>query len=109
MSDYKAALESEQFSEQTIFLDAVTATGKSGVKRLPSRLPISVDLLITGAATVKLYVSNIESDKNGTRWGSSIRTFTQSEKIIIQDEPWMFWMFDVESISSGTVSVATGA
>ncbi len=104
------ATESEQYSEQFVFFDGQSTTGKSKAVRLPSRLPISLDVLISGTATVKRYASNVESDgPAGTRWGAAIRTITASEKIVIVDEPWLFWMAEVSAISSGTVSVVAGA
>lgn len=108
--DIKTLAESEQYPERFVFLDGATTTTKSKAQRLPSRLGITLDVLITGTATVKLYASNIEDDgQAGTKWGAAIRTITASEKIVIENEPWLYWMAEVQSISSGNVTVVGGA
>lgn len=100
-------MDKEQFPDRFVFLNGTTAASKSEVRKLRSRLPISVDVVIVGTATVNLYASNIEDQPNGTKWGAPIRTFTASEKVIIEGEPWVNWMFEHAS-GSGAVYAATG-
>lgn len=93
-----------------VFHRGVTAAAKSngGGTRVPSRMPFTLDVLITGTASVKLYASNISDDVAGAHWGGAIGTFTASEKIVLENEPWIYWMVDVESVS-GSVTVVAGA
>jgi hypothetical protein len=103
------SIEAEQYSEPTVFVSGVTAPVKSAGKRLASRLNIALDVLITGTATVNLYASNIEDNgPTGTKWGAPLRTFSASEKVIIEGEPWLFWMVEVAAVS-GTVTVVGAA
>jgi hypothetical protein len=108
--DLNSVVESEQYPERFVFINAAAATTKSKSQRLPSRLPITIDVLITGTATVKLYASNIEDDgPAGTKWGAAVRTISASEKIVIEGEPWLYWMAEVSSYGSGAVTVVGGA
>jgi len=100
-------IDSEQFPDRFVFLDGTTAATKSDPRKLRSRLPITVDVVIVGTATVRLYASNVETEKNGTKWGNPLREFTASQKIIIEGEPWVNWMFEHVS-GSGTVYAAVG-
>lgn len=100
-------IDKEQFPDRYVFLDGTTAATKSEVRKLRSRLPISLDVVIVGTATVRLYASNVETDANGTKWGAPLREFTASTKVIIEGEPWVNWM--VEHVSgSGQAYVAMG-
>lgn len=107
MPDLNQIIEREQYSEQTIFLNGTTAATKSEVKRLPSRLPIAFDVVISGTATVNIYASNIETDAAGTKWGAPVKSFTASGKVIMEKEPWVNWMVEHAS-GTGTVFVASG-
>ena len=80
---------------------------KSDVVQLPSRSTISLDVVITGTATLDLYASNIETDKDGSRWGAPVRSFTASEKVLIDGEPWVNWMIHHAS-GAGSSNVAVG-
>ena len=103
-----ACAESEQYPEQFVFLTGQSTTGKSKALRLPTRLPITLDVAITGTATVKLYASNITDDPASASWGAAVRTFSASEKVVIQDEPWLWFYVEVSAISAGTVAVVAG-
>jgi hypothetical protein len=107
MSNLGDMIDNEQFPDRFVFLDGTTAATKSDVRKLRSRLPITVDVVITGTATVRLYASNVETEKNGTKWGDALREFTASTKVIIEGEPWVNWMFEHVS-GSGTVHAAVG-
>jgi hypothetical protein len=107
MNDLKKVLEAEQYSEPTVFFAAANAVGKV-VKRLPSRMPVTLDVNITGTATVKVYGGNLTDDPASTLWGSAVRTITASEKVVFENEPWVYWMVEVSAYTSGTVSVAAG-
>ena len=98
----------EDTPQAFVFLNGTTGATKSDVIQLPSRKPVSFDININGTATVNLYASNIETDANGTKWGTPIRTFTASEKIIIENEPWCNWMIEHAS-GAGTVFASAGA
>lgn len=96
------------FPTRVALLSDTTSATKSKVFTLPSLKPIALDVVISGTATVRLYASNVESSPTGTRWGTHLREFTISEKIIIENEPWIYWM--VEHVSgAGTVNVSMGA
>jgi hypothetical protein len=105
--DLGQIVDQEQFPDAFVFLNGTTAATKSEVRKLRSRLPITLDVVIVGTATVRLYASNIETDANGTKWGVPLREFTVSSKIIIEGEPWVNWMIEHAS-GSGTVYAATG-
>lgn len=90
-----------------IMMRGATTPQKSKAIQLPTGGPISLDVIITGTATVNLYASNIESDPAGSEWGSPIKSFTTSQKIIIENEPWKSWMIEYAS-GTGTVSAAFG-
>jgi len=107
MSNIGDMIDKEQFPDCYVMLNGTTSATKSDVRKLRSRLPITVDVLITGTATVRLYASNIEESAAGTKWGAHLREFTTSGKVVIENEPWVNWM--VEHVSgSGTVNVAMG-
>lgn len=102
--------ESEQYAERFVFHDAATAVGKSASRRMPTRLDVTLDVLIAGVATVNLYASNIEDNgPAGTRWGAPVRTFTASEKVVISGEPWIYYMAEISSWTSGAVTVVGAA
>ena len=103
-----ACAESEQYPEQFVFLTGQSTIGKSKAIRLPSRLPVTIDVNISGSATVKLYASNITDDPASAAWGTAVRTFSASEKIVIQDEPWLWFYVEVSAITSGAVTVVAG-
>jgi len=84
-----------------------SAPAKSPVLEFQSVIPISIDVIITGSPVVNLYVSNIESNPNGTRWGSPIKSFSSSTKLIIENEPWKYWMVEYAS-GTGTANVVFG-
>lgn len=90
----------------TMLNNASTAT-KSQVIEFQSGVPISIDVVITGTPVVNLYVSNFESNPNGTQWGQPIKSFSTSTKLIIQNEPWKFWMVEYAS-GTGTATVVFG-
>lgn len=101
--------DTDEYTPQAfVFLNGTTSATKSDVMNLPSRKPITLDVLISGVATVNLYASNIETDSNGTKWGAPIRTFTSSSKVVIVDEPWCNWMIEHAS-GNGTVNAVAGA
>lgn len=87
------------------FINGASAPVKSQVIKLPTGSPIAFDIFITGTATVKIYVSNIETSAAGAKWGAPMRTITTSSKLIIENEPWINWMVDFESGSGATVDV----
>jgi hypothetical protein len=100
-------MDKEQFPDRYVMLDGTTAATKSDVRKLRSRRPMAVEVVIVGTATVRLFASNIETEKNGTKWGAHLREFTASQKVIIEGEPWVNWMFEHVS-GSGTVYAAVG-
>lgn len=89
------------------FFQGATLAQKSSVVGLPSRSVISLDVLITGTASVSLYASNVESSATGTGWGAPMRTFTSSQKVLIEDEPWVYWMAEITAVN-GSVSMVAG-
>lgn len=107
MNNLGDIIDKEQFPDSYVMLAGTTSPTKSEVRKLRSRLPITVDVFISGTATVRLYASNIEESASGTKWGAHLREFTASGKVVIENEPWVNWM--VEHVSgSGTVNVALG-
>lgn len=107
MSNLGDILDKEQFPDRYLMLNGTTSATKSEVRQLRSRLPITVDVFINGTATVRLYVSNIEDQATGTKWGAPLREFTASSKVVIEGEPWVNWMLEHVS-GSGTVHAALG-
>lgn len=95
------------FPNRIAMLSDTTSATKSKVFTLGSRNPLAVDVNISGTATVRLYASNIETDKAGSRWGTHLREFTASDKIIIEGEPWVYWMAEHVS-GTGTVNLSIG-
>lgn len=90
-----------------VMLNGANSVQKSKAIQLPAGNPISLDIVITGTVSMNLYASNLESDPAGSRWGSPIKTFTSSQKVIIENEPWKNWMVEYAS-GTGTLSVAFG-
>lgn len=94
--------------DRIVMLDEIGFATKSKVFKLPSRQPLTFEVLISGTATVRLYASNLEDRYDGPRWGAPLREFTASSKVIIENEPWVNWMVELTNVN-GTVSVGTGA
>jgi hypothetical protein len=106
MSDLDKIRTKKDYPEEFIFLEGNTVPKKVAYK-LPSRLSMTLDVLIVGTATVRLYASNIEESATGAKWGPHLKEFTESAKLIIEGEPWINWM--VEHVSgAGTVDVVLG-
>lgn len=101
-------IDKEQFPDRYVIFDGVTTAQKSDPRKLRSRLPITLDVVITGTATVNVYASNIAETKDSTKWGAPILTLTASAKRIITGEPWANWMFEYAAGGTGTVDVAVG-
>ena len=107
-------IQQDYFPEVLNFINAVTAPATSPALAIPSRTPITFDINIQGTATVKMYLSNFAHDDGvvgagvGATWGAAARTFTASEKVVLEGEPWKYCIFEVVSVS-GTVSVVAAA
>ncbi len=93
--------------DRVVMLRQASSASKSKVFKLPSRKPITLDVHITGTVTVRLYASNVETQADGTRWGSPLREFTASTKVIIENEPWVNWMVEYTS-GTGIANVVAG-
>lgn len=100
-------IEESDHPDNLIALDNASFAVKSKVFKLPSRKPITLDVLISGTVTVRLYASNMENQSAGSRWGAPLREFTSSTKVIIENEPWVNWMVEYAS-GTGIASVAVG-
>lgn len=98
---------SSRFPSRVALLSDVASVSKSKVYTLASRDPMTIDVHISGTATVRLYASNIETSATGSKWGTHLREFTASEKIIIENEPWVYWMAEYVS-GTGTVNISLG-
>lgn len=106
--DVKSVTCAEHYVKVHEFFKNANAPGKV-VYQLPARLPITLDVVINGTAEVKIYRSNLTDDPaNVAGWGPALATYTSSSKMVIESEPWNYWMVEVVSVT-GTVSVATGA
>ncbi len=95
------------FPKAFVFFNRATTIGKA-YQTLPTRDPVTIDILIEATATVKLYASNIPPDGVTDRWGPVRATFTASDKIIVKDEPFLYWMAEITA-TTGAVSVIAGA
>lgn len=106
--DVKSVTCAEHFVKVHEFFKNRTTPGKV-VYQLLARLPITLDVVINGTAEVKIYRSNLTDDpSNVADWGPALATYTSSAKMVIENEPWNYWMVEVASVT-GDVSVATGA
>lgn len=94
------------FPDRFVFFDRTLAAGNNYAK-LPTRYPVTFDIVITAAATVNIYASNCEADGTTDRWGAARATFTSSDKFIVEDEPFIFWRVEVLA-PTGAVSVVAG-
>lgn len=108
MSDLDTSLDRQQQVRVFEFFNQAAAAGKV-VYQLPARLPISLDVVITGTATVNIYRSNLTDDPTqAAMWGERLSQYTASAKMIIEDEPWRYWMVEIAPGIAGTASVAMG-
>lgn len=89
------------------FFKEATVPGKV-VYQLPSRRPFTLDVVIEGTATVRVYRNNLTDDPTKAAfWGEPVATYTASAKKVIENEPWDQWMVEIVSVT-GKVSVAVG-
>lgn len=106
MQDLNTLVEREQYPEVKLLISKTTAPAKVA-GQLPSRLPLTLDVLITGTATLNVYGSNIADSADSTDWGAPIATYTASTKVIMENEPWSRFMLEFAAVS-GTASAALG-
>ena len=100
----------DKLPEAIVFFKNASAPGKSngGFVRVPSRDAFTLDLVIGGAAVVNVYASNISDDINGSHWGPAVKQVTSTKKLVIENEPWLYWMVEIASVT-GTVTAIAGA